>query len=69
MTPKGAKKLRAKCGNGGIIAVIRSRKINYSLEEKYRVVGEAVKRSKILKSNKRRSSEAIKRSDLMSNKK
>ena len=62
-TPKGAKKLRAKYGNGGIVAVIRSRKINFALEEKDRVVREAVKRSKILKSNKKRSSEAIKRSN------
>ena len=33
-TPKTAKKLRAKYGNGGIVAVIRSRKINFAHEEK-----------------------------------
>jgi hypothetical protein len=66
-TPKGAKKLRAKYENGGIVAVIRSRKINFALEEKDRVVREAVKRSKISRSTKKRSSEAIKRSNLKSN--
>ena len=62
-TPKKTKTSSAKYGNGEIVAIVQSRKIDFALEEKNRVVREAIKRSKSLKSNKKRSSEVTKRSN------